>query len=113
MGIFEVNPAFDRNSHTSGLAAQMVWYFIEGYTQRRKESPLQGNPDFRQFVVSHQDMQYELKFFKSLVTGRWWIEIPHLSTGDNILVSCSQSDYELACSHEIPDLWWKYFRKIN
>lgn len=113
MGIFEVNPAFDRNSHTAGLAAQMIWYFIEGYTQRRKENPLQGNPDFRQFVVSHQDMQYELRFFKSLVTGRWWMEIPHLSTGDNVLVACSQADYELACNHEIPDLWWKYFRKIN
>lgn len=113
MGLYEINPDFDRNGQTAGLAAQMIWYFIEGYTQRKKESPAQGNPDFRLFVVSHQDMQYELKFFKSLVTGRWWMEIPDLSTGDNVLVSCSQADYEQACSHEIPDRWWRNFRSIN
>jgi formiminoglutamase len=113
LGIFDANPEFDRQGQTANLAAQMIWYFIEGYTQRKAEQPVAGNPDFKIFIVRHQDVEHEMKFYKSLVTGRWWLDIPNLASGDNIAVSCSQSDYDQACRHEIPDLWMKMFRKIN
>ncbi len=113
LGIFEVNPEFDSHDQTSHLAAQAVWYFMEGYFQRKREIPSQANPDFKVFMVNHEDMEHELTFYKSLVTARWWMEIPEIKTGGHIMVACTDWEYQQACRHDIPELWWKAFQKIN
>jgi formiminoglutamase len=112
-GIYETNPGFDVHDQTSQLAAQAIWYFTEGFSQRKKERPAQNNPDFKVFMVNHQDMEHALTFYKSLVTGRWWMEIPEMKTGKQILVACSQEEYQQACDHDIPEMWWKAFQRIN
>jgi arginase family enzyme len=112
-GIFETNPQFDHHDQTTHLAAQAAWYFIEGYSQRKKEKPVQSSPDFKVYMVNHRDMEHTLTFYKSLVTGRWWMEIPEIKTGDPVLVACSQEEYQQACNHEIPEMWWKAFQRIN
>jgi formiminoglutamase len=112
-GIFEVNPEFDNHDQTSHLAAQSAWYFMEGYTQRKREIPSQTNTDFKVFMVNHQDMEHALTFYKSQVTGRWWMEVPVIKTGRQVIVSCSGDEYQQACNHDIPELWWKAFQKIN
>ncbi len=112
-GIFEINPAYDIHDQTSRLAAQAIWYFTEGFSQRKKERPAQDNPDFKVFMVNHRDMEHALTFYKSLVTGRWWMEIPEIKSGKQILVACSQEEYQQACNHDIPEMWWKAFQRIN
>jgi len=112
-GIYEVNGEYDRNDQTAHLAAQAIWYFIEGYSQRKKEKPAQNHADFKVFIVNHQDMEHALTFYKSLVTGRWWMEIPEIKTGGQVLVACSQEEYQQACNHDIPEMWWKAFQRIN
>jgi formiminoglutamase len=112
-GIFETNPGFDSNDQTAHLAAQAIWYFIEGFSMRKKERPAQNQKDFKEFVVNHSDMEHSLTFYKSLVTGRWWMEVPEMESGNKILVACSQEDYQQACNHEIPEMWWKAFQRIN
>jgi arginase family enzyme len=113
LGIFEVNPKYDDNDQTTHLTAQAVWYFIEGFSQRKREIPSQTNTDFKVFVVNHQDMEHGLIFYKSQVTGRWWMEVPVIKTGKQVLVSCSDEEYQQACRHELPELWWKAFQKVN
>jgi arginase family enzyme len=112
-GLFEVNPQYDNHDQTTHLVAQAIWYFIEGFTQRKREYPSQSNPDFKVFMVNHQDMEHALTFYKSGITGRWWMEVPDMKTGKQIFVACSQEEYQQACNHDIPDLWWKAFQKIN
>jgi|WetSurSiteA1Bulk_404760.scaffolds.fasta_scaffold01339_5 formiminoglutamase len=112
-GLYEINPEFDRNHQTSHLAAQAIWYFVEGFSQRKMERPEENNPDFKVFMVNHQDMEHTLTFYKSLVTGRWWMEIPEIKTGNQLLVACSQEEYQQACNHDIPELWWRAFQRIN
>ncbi|MBN1142830.1 MAG: formimidoylglutamase [Bacteroidales bacterium] len=112
-GVFEVSGEHDRNGQTAHLAAQAIWYFIEGYSLRKREKPAQNQSDFKVFMVNHQDMEHALVFYKSLVTGRWWMEIPEMKTGGQVLVSCSQEEYQQACNHEIPEMWWKAFQRIN
>jgi formiminoglutamase len=112
-GIYEVNPEFDQNDHTSHLAAQAIWLFIEGFSQRKKEKPVQNSHDFKVFAVSHSDMEHALTFYKSLITGRWWMEVPDMKSGGQVLVACSQEEYQQACHHEIPERWWKAFQRIN
>ena len=112
-GIFETNPECDNHDQTSQLAAQAIWYFIEGFSQRKREKPAQNHPDFKVFMVNHRDMEHALTFYKSLVTGRWWMEIPELKTGKQVFVACSQEEYQQACNHDIPEMWWKAFQRIN
>jgi formiminoglutamase len=113
LGVFEVNSEYDNHDQTAHLAAQAIWYFAEGFSQRKKEKPSQSSSDFKMFMVNHNDMEHALTFYKSLVTGRWWMEIPEMKTGGQILVACSQDEYQQACNHDIPEMWWKAFQRIN
>ncbi|WP_449439971.1 formimidoylglutamase [Pedobacter steynii] len=45
IGFYEFNPAFDTNGQTAMLLAQMVWYFVDGYYNRKKDFPLLQNPN--------------------------------------------------------------------
>ncbi|MFO7658064.1 MAG: formimidoylglutamase [Bacteroidales bacterium] len=112
-GIYEVNPRYDLNNMTVHLAAQMIWYFLEGFSMRNQEYPSAESKDFKSFIVSHNDMEHDISFYKSLKTERWWMEVPVVSTGRKIMAACSVDDYKQACNHDIPDMWWKTFRKIN
>ncbi len=112
-GLYEINGRYDINDQTAHLAAQAIWYFIEGYAQRKREKPAQNNSDFKVFMVNHRDMEHALTFYKSLVTGRWWMEIPDMKNGGQVMVACSQEEYQQACNHDIPEMWWKAFQRIN
>jgi hypothetical protein len=108
----ETNPEHDTYEQTTHLAAQAVWYFIEGFSQRKKEKPSQNNPDFKVFMVNHRDMEHALTFYRSLITGRWWMEVPEIKREKQLLVACSQEEYQQACNQEIPEMWWKAFQRV-
>jgi len=112
-GLFEMNPRFDRNLQSAKMAAQMVWYFIDGFASRKREIPESENNNFKTFIVGHSDLDYEITFFKSLHTDRWWMEVPNPKGKNSMLVSCSYADYKSACEQEVPDLWWKSFQKLS
>ena len=40
IGFYEFNPAYDSNGQTAMLLAQMIWYFIDGFYNRKKDFPL-------------------------------------------------------------------------
>jgi arginase family enzyme len=48
-GIYNVNPTNDLNNLTSQLSAQMLWYFIDGYNNRKSEYPNKESNDFMVF----------------------------------------------------------------
>jgi formiminoglutamase len=112
-GIYELNPIYENNNQTAHLAAQIIWYFIDGYSVRKIEDPLTDNKNFKVFIVSHKDMEYEITFYKSLITNRWWMAVPKADSSTPFIIACSHEDYQQACKHEIPDLWWKSYQKIN
>lgn len=101
------------NNQTYLLAAQMIWYFIEGISQKQIEFPSSDNSNYKKFIV-HINNEYSVVFFKSLRTDRWWFEIPYQKIKErNLIVSCSYNDYLKACNHELPDKWWLTYQKIN
>jgi formiminoglutamase len=112
-GLFEVNPKFDTLDQTANLAAQIVWYFLDGFACRTPEYPDSENKNFKTFIVGHSDLGYEITFYKSLISERWWMEVPNPKKDKPILISCSYSDYQAACEQEVPDLWWKSFQKLS
>ena len=106
-GLFEVNPHLDLRSQTSGLAAQIIWFFLEGFAQKQYESPSIGDAKSGRFTKYHvrvTDLEEDLIFVKSNLTDRWWIEI---SIGDDPprYVACSNEDYLKANRNEVPDRW--------
>lgn len=116
VGIFEYNENIDPDNQTAQLIAQMMWYFIEGYKQRKNEL----NPDLSsciKYTVAFEDGRNEIVFYKSNTSGRWWMGVPFKSkdkkTFDNYFVACSYQDYELANQGEVPERWVRTFRKFS
>jgi formiminoglutamase len=112
-GLFEINPKYDIQNHTANLAAQVVWYFLDGFSCRSAEIPESENTSFKTFIVGHSDLGYEITFYKSLLSDRWWMEVPNPKKADPIIISCSYDDYQTACRQEVPDIWWKSFQKLS
>lgn len=116
IGFYELNPAFDRQGQTSHLVAQMIWYFIEGFYNRKKDLPATAKADFLKYRATFRDSEHEVVFFKSRKSERWWMQVPYPHNGSKNeryhLVPCSYSDYQTACTGEMPDRWWKTFQKL-
>jgi arginase family enzyme len=109
-GIFNFNTV----SQEEILIAQMVWYFIEGFSFRSNEYPFGSKEKYIKYIVPIEDE--ELVFYKSNISGRWWIEIPFLTNVNNklkriTLLPCTNEDYLAACEQEIPERWWKAQRR--
>ena len=112
-GLFEINPKFDNRQQTANLGAQIIWYFIDGLSCRNIESPSGENKNFKTFIVGSNNLDHEITFYKSLVSERWWMEIPGAKTQKPVIVSCSYSDYISACEQEVPNIWWKSYQKLS
>ena len=109
-GIFN----FNVTSQETVLIAQMVWYFIEGFSFRSNEYPFGSKEKYIKYIVPIDDE--ELVFYKSHISGRWWIEIPFLTNVNNklkrvTLLPCTNEDYLAACEQEMPERWWKAQRR--
>lgn len=117
-GIYEVNPLVDINGQTSFLAAEMIWYFIQGYYSRKKDYPVGDKSAYTKYRVSIKDGKYEIVFYKSDKSGRWWMEVPYPSGKKSkyerhSMIPCSYNDYKTACSEEMPDRWWQAYQKLG
>jgi len=113
LGIYEYKPSKDDES-TTMLISQMIWYFIEGVNFRVKDDDFSKENNYQKFITL-VDSQ-ELTFYKSIKTGRWWIEIPFLSTVNtklkrHTLLPCMHQDYIDACNNTVPERWYKAFQK--
>lgn len=114
-GIYEFNPTFDPYGQTAQLLAQMIWYFIEGYYARTNDLPVGDEKDFVKYIVNFEETDYELVFWKSKRSGRWWMQVPDVMDTKyerHQLIPCSYADYELACKEEIPERWLRAHEKV-
>ncbi len=100
--VTEVNPLLDNRDQTSHLAAQILWYFADAFSQRIIEKPSSTDENFTQYIVNLSDTDYKLTFLKSNQTDRWWIKTPEEKEE---WVACSYEDYQMAGNQEIPERW--------
>ena len=114
-GLFDVNPEFDIRFQTAGLAAQMLWFFLEGFSQKQYETPVLANSSSGRFIKYHvrvTDLEDDLIFVKSNLTDRWWIEI-RTESDQNYYVACSHEDYIKANRNEVPERWVKAVERLK
>lgn len=117
VGFYEYNPRFDIREQTARLVAQMIWYFLDGFSNRNQDFPGENKQDFSIFRVLVEEYDEELVFLKSKKTNRWWLELPVKIITDKQLarpqfIPCSYEDYKTALQKEIPDRWWKNQQKL-
>ncbi|CAZ95209.1 formimidoylglutamase [Zobellia galactanivorans] len=109
-GLYEM----ENTNQSCQLMAQIIWYFIEGYNFRRNESPFESSENFTKYIVP-TDTE-ELTFHKSHLTDRWWVEVPsiltpHTKSNSVALLPCTKKDYLEACDQNIPERWFKAYKK--
>lgn len=97
------------------LAAQLIWYFIEGVDIRKNDYPFASVENFTKYIVPIDDM--DIHFFKSNISGRWWIEVPKNDEPYNniqrqTLLPCTHEEYLRASEGIVPERWWKACKKM-
>ncbi|MFW5821762.1 MAG: arginase family protein [Tangfeifania sp.] len=110
-GLFGTAPENDVQGTTIKLAAEIIWYFLEGCVTRK------GCADFNKenkivYKVEIDEMDQPLVFFHEPETNRWWFEINSMA-GETAHFACSEDDYKVASSNEIPGKWLDYIQKMD
>ncbi|WP_345212903.1 formimidoylglutamase [Mucilaginibacter gynuensis] len=116
IGFYEFNPAYDNNGQTAMLLGQMIWCFIDGFYNRKRDFPLNPKSQYLIYKTSLKHEDHELVFVKSKKSDRWWMQVPYPTAGSLNerfhLVPCRYDDYKTAVSGEMPDLWWRTYQKL-
>lgn len=94
----------DASGHTAEAVAQIAWYFVEGYANRKHDFPVTTD-GLTEYIVQLDGRAPQIKFWKSERSGRWWIEMPYELDGGprHKYVPCTYADYLRACERELPD----------
>ena len=98
------------------LLAQMVWYFIEGFSLRFNEYPVSVNQGFIKYSVTL--LNQTMIFYKSEKSHRWWMELTNDSHLNNktktvALLACTKKDYESATKDILPERWYNAIRRLH
>ncbi len=118
VGLFNQELTNTTNQSGASMIAQLIWYFNEGYAQRKGDFPIGSKKNYKKYRVFLEELNEEIVFCKSDKSGRWWMEVPYPSRNNSKfmrhqLVPCSYKEYQEAMEGDIPDLWWKTYQKIS
>lgn len=116
IGFYDLNAFKDLNRQGTKLLSQMVWYFVDGYYNRKNDYPTADSKDYMIYRTSLQTGNYEIVFYKNIYNERWWMEVPfpkeRTMQKGTFMVPCSYSDYQAALNDEIPDRWMRAYQKL-
>ncbi len=117
IGFYEMNPLLDIEGRSAQLVAQMMWYFIDGFVNRKGDFPETDRDNYVRYIVHIEDSYDDLIFLKSKKSDRWWIDMSAYGKLSkkyikHQFVPCSYLDYQQALKNEIPDRWWKVQQKL-
>jgi formiminoglutamase len=105
----------DRDQQTAQAISQMVWYFLEGFFNRKNDFPA-STDSLTEYIVDFRQLHYQITFWKSTRSGRWWMQTPVASKeihGRHYLIPCSFQDYQAACREELPDRLMQALRRFD
>ncbi len=114
-GVYGYSAIHDNEDQTANVIAQMLWYLIEGYANRKDEFPA-TNEGLTEYIVEIKELENQITFWKSNKSGRWWIQVPakiERQHERHHLIPCSYNDYQMACQEEIPERLINAFKKFS
>jgi len=113
LSLFEYNPTLDdQREKTASILATMIWYFIEGY-YNRKDTGQFNSDNYTKYTVSFEGSDETMTFYKSNRSEKWWILVNY---GEGLLdrayIPCSYEDYTAATHGDFPERWIKAQGKL-
>ena len=103
--ILGLETELDYREQTSKLTAQTIWYFLDGVANRKNDHP-NLHDEFLHYRCGLNSQQSDLLFHKSKRTNRWWMEVVHPRSKNNInrnlIIPCSYEDYLTATKGDLP-----------
>ena len=107
IGFHEYQPSLDDDAlKTASVMATMVWYFIDGFYNRKDTGKFESS-SYTKYTVSLESGNTEtMSFYKSNMTDKWWMEVTYGRQHKNkAFIPCSYSDYRKASNGELPERW--------
>jgi len=104
-GIYGYHRDSDRDGQTAQVVSQMLWYFMEAFFNRKGDYPV-SKDGLTEYIVDFRQLNYQLTFWKSAKSGRWWMQVPvaiRKKHERHRLIPCSYQDYQSACREELPE----------
>ncbi|MFN0014336.1 MAG: arginase family protein [Saprospiraceae bacterium] len=105
----------DAGQQTAQAISQMIWYFLDGFFSRKGDYPA-SKDGLTEYIVDYRQLHFQLTFWKSTRSGRWWMQTPVASKRKfqrHYLVPCSFQDYQAACRDELPDRLLQALRRFG
>jgi formiminoglutamase len=113
-GFYGFLPEKEQNRQTAKTVAQMIWYFLDGFHNRRNDYPT-STDNMVEYVTHIQGYDWQFTFWRSNKTGRWWLQVP-IKTKKNLqrhrLLSCTYEDYTKAVNGELPERLLNAFERF-
>ena len=118
IGFYELNPTLDDRGMSAHLLAQMIWYFIDGFYNRKKDYPVGSKKRYIKYMVPNSHSGRDIVFYKSPKSDRWWMEVPYPEGLSNkykrhLMLPCTYEEYLVATADEIPERWFKTLQKLK
>ena len=104
IGFYGFKNELDPGRQTAMTLAQLIWYFLDGFCNRKNDFP-SSMDDLVEYIVDFKGHDYHLTFWKSNKSGRWWLQVPVKTKKKHErhrLIPCSHRDYLQACNEELP-----------
>lgn len=112
---FDPDASTEREQHlTAATVAQILWYFIEGFSQRKGDFPVTTD-GLTEYIVDTKAYD-QVTFWRSRRSSRWWIQAPVRTKRGQVrhrLIPCSYQDYLTACQEELPPRLINAFRRFQ
>lgn len=113
VGFHEYYPSLDDDAlKTASVIATMIWYFIEGY-YNRKDNGQFNSDNYMKYTVSFEGTDDTMTFYRSKLSEKWWMLVNY---GDNFMdrayIPCSYEDYTAATHGDFPERWIKAQGKL-
>jgi formiminoglutamase len=111
IGFYGMN---QNDGHTEQSVAQLIWYFLDGFFNRKGDYPV-STKGLTEYVVELPTFNYHLTFWKSSKSGRWWLQVPNDTKRKHQrhrLIPCSYQDYQMACRQELPERMIQAFKRF-
>jgi len=102
----------DHQGKTATVIATMLWYFIEGFYNRKDSGKFESS-EYTRYVVSQEGTDDTLVFYKSKSTDKWWMLVTFGNKhSQKAYLPCSYQDYTQATHGELPERWIRAQAKL-
>ena len=115
IGFYGYLSSLDKQMQTAQVMAQLIWYFIDGFYNRKNDFPVSTN-SLVEYVIESKRHNVQLIFWKSKKSGRWWVQIPVKTKKKHqrhSLLPCSYEEYLNAGNENIPDRFLTAFNRFS